>query len=93
MNKFSKKQEAFWDKVSKCKHKNLSPNYLEYVECGTPLCQGYESHCLDCGAYITECGCGFVSGISGWGERRNQAQWRKNEKKLKIGMTSISNQR
>ena len=51
-----KEMITFWDKVEKCEHKNLSPGYCEYVRCSTPYCRGDEFHCLDCGAYITECG-------------------------------------
>jgi len=67
----------FWDKVEKCDHKNLSPDYIEPVYCGTPYCSGYEEHCLDCGVFITKCGCGFCNGMSGWPERR----WRDIERK------------
>jgi hypothetical protein len=63
----------FWEKVVKCEHKNLSPDYCEYVSCWTPYCGGWEEHCLDCGVFITKCGCGFNNGMSGWPEKR----WRK----------------
>lgn len=56
----------FWDKVRECKHKNLWPCYSAYVSCGTPYCSGHEYHCKDCKAYVTECGCGFCNGLSGW---------------------------
>ena len=60
----------FWDKVMKCKHENLSSNYCEPIYCGTPYCEGSEVHCLDCGVYICECGCGVNSGMSGWPMKR-----------------------
>ena len=69
----------FWNRVAKCEHKHLSPNYLEFIPCGTPHCLASESHCLDCGAYITECGCGFNNGVSGWSHKRYLAERRKKE--------------
>ena len=66
----------FWDKVTKCKHEHLSPNYLELIPCGTPYCRGSESHCLDCGVYISECGCNSNNGLSGWPYKRDLAQRR-----------------
>lgn len=62
---------SFWTKVEKCAHKNLSPNYFKHISCATPYCSGHETHCLDCGVYISECKCGFNSGMSGW----SLAQW------------------
>jgi len=67
----------FWDKVDKCKHKNMSPDYYEGVYCDTPYCGGWEEHCLDCGVYITRCGCMSNSGMSGWPYRRWRASRRK----------------
>jgi len=67
----------YWKKVSKCKHTNLSPDYLEDVYCDTPYCGGWEDHCLDCGVYITKCGCGFNNGMSGWPEKRHRLEERK----------------
>jgi hypothetical protein len=63
----------FWEKVDKCDHKNMSPDYLGGVYCDTPYCGGWEERCLDCGVYITKCGCGCNNGMSGWPEKR----WRK----------------
>lgn len=63
----------FWNKVQKCDHKNLNPDYYEPVYCQTPYCEGYEEHCLDCGVFITKCQCGYCNGYSGWSEKR----WRK----------------
>ena len=68
---------TFWDKVEKCEHKNLSPDYCAYVRCSTPYCRGDEFHCLNCGAYITECGCHSCDGISGWPNSR----WIKHQRK------------
>ena len=70
----------FWDKVHKCKHDNLSPNYLENIYCGTPYCSGYETHCLDCGVYISECQCGFENGLSGWPSKKYKAHDKKKRK-------------
>ena len=69
----------FWDKVIKCNHDNISEDYFEIVYCPTPYCSGYEVHCLECGAFITKCDCGFCNGISGWSEKR----WRKFDVKKK----------
>lgn len=63
----------FWDKVDKCKHEDMSPDHFENIYCDTPYCGGQEEHCLDCGAYISSCGCGSNNGMSGWPEVR----WRK----------------
>jgi len=67
----------FWKKVLKCKHENLNPNYCQFVGCGTPYCSGWEVHCLDCGAYISECGLGFMNGVSGWPYKRHIMEDRK----------------
>ena len=67
----------FWDKVIKCKHKNLSPNYCVPIYCTTPYCDGDEWHCLNCGVYISECRCLSNSGMSGWSYKR----WRSYQKK------------
>jgi len=70
--------EKFWERVNKCKHENLSPNYSVLVCCPTPYCSGEEVHCLDCGAYSTKCGCGYMNTISGWPYRRWEKHlWRK----------------
>ena len=61
---------SFWEKVKECKHENLSLNYYEFIYCETPHCKGSESHCLDCGVYISECGCGCNNGMSGWSQKR-----------------------
>lgn len=61
----------FWDKVSKCQHE-FYDNYSCDIGCGTPYCHGFEYHCKKCKAYITECGCGFCNGISGWSDKRYQ---------------------
>ena len=63
----------FWDKVEKCEHSNLSESYYRHIYCGTPYCLGTEDHCLDCGVYISKCGCGCNNGMSGWSQKR----WRK----------------
>ena len=60
----------FWDKVRECKHKNTYPDYYQNVYCGTPYCSGGESHCKDCGVYISECQCGYCNGMSGWPWKR-----------------------
>jgi len=73
----------FWDKVLKCKHENLNPNYYEDIYCPTPYCSGYETHCLDCGVYISECGCGYNNGMSGWPYRRRCIQEKNNLKGVK----------
>ena len=62
--------DNFWNNVSHCKHDNLSPDYLVLIYCGTPYCGGQEEHCLDCGVYISSCGCGCNRGLSGWSNKR-----------------------
>ena len=81
----------FWDKVSKCEHKNLDPNYYEYVPCGTPYCSGWEEHCLDCGVYITKCGCGFNNGMSGWPDSRWRELQRKKERNQYVSKNVSNN--
>jgi hypothetical protein len=68
---------AFWDKVNRCKHENLNPNYLESFGCETPYCGGFEMHCLDCGVYISKCKCGYCSNMSGWPRKRHFTEMRK----------------
>lgn len=68
---------TFWDRVEKCKHEDLSPDYSEFVACPTPYCSGSETHCLDCGVYISDCGCHSSSGLSGWSQKR----WKTHRKK------------
>ena len=70
-----------WKKVKKCKHTNLSPDYLGHIYCDTPYCEGSEYHCLDCGVFISKCGCGSNNGRSGWPNKR----WNKLYKKKEIG--------
>ena len=65
---------VFWNKVMKCKHKNLSENYYVHIFCGTPYCSGWEEHCLDCGVYISDCKCGSNYGMFGWPEKRRWKQ-------------------
>lgn len=71
------KIDKFWDKVLKCKHENLNPNYLQFIPCSTPYCSGNEVHCMDCGVYISECGCGYNNGMSGWPYQRHEVISRK----------------
>lgn len=68
--------DKFWNKVGRCKHKNLSPDYCGNVYCTTPYCNGNETHCLDCGVFISECGCGCNNGLSGWSYKRHKASRR-----------------
>lgn len=70
-------ESKFWNKVLKCKHKHINPNYYEFVSCSTPYCNGSEVHCLDCNVYISECSCGCNNGMNGWPYRRHVAQKRK----------------
>lgn len=69
----------FWDKVSKCKHENISKTFNSFEVCWTEYCNLTETHCLDCGVYITNCQCGFCNGLSGWPESRHKTQ-RRNRK-------------
>ena len=64
----------FWDRALECEHKSKSADYNQHVSCPTPLCSGDEEHCLDCGAYIVTCKCGYLSGLSGWPHKRWAAQ-------------------
>lgn len=64
----------FWNKVDNCRHENLSPNYYatwacEFEDIGV-ICGG-ETHCLDCGVFLSSCPCGIEAGMSGW----PQARW------------------
>lgn len=79
----TEKLNRFWATVLKCQHKNLSPNYLELFRCGTPYCSGDEVHCLDCGAYISSCGCMSENGISGWPHSRYRTEVRKRNERQK----------
>jgi hypothetical protein len=63
---------AFVRRVSKCDHTELSEHYLIVVGCGTPYCEVVETHCLACGAYISECGCHVNDGFSGWPWKRHK---------------------
>ena len=76
------KKESFWDRVIKCKHENLYPDYLVTFKCSTPYCYGEEVHCKDCGAYISSCGCGANNDISGWSDARWNKFNKKKEKKF-----------
>jgi len=66
----------FWEKVSKCKHKNESPTYYDSGNCWTPYCSWSETRCADCGVYIQTCDCQSSNGMSGWPE----ARWRAHER-------------
>jgi len=72
----------FWKKVIKCNHENLSSDYYAPVYCGTPYCGGDEVHCLDCGVYISRCGCGFCNDVSGWPEKRWKKLYDKRSEKI-----------
>jgi hypothetical protein len=74
----------FWKKVLKCEHEHLSEDYCEIFRCGTPYCSGDEVHCLDCGVYISECGCGFENGMSGWSRNRHRTEERKRSERRRI---------
>jgi len=81
-------ESKFWKNVIKCQHKNLSPVYYEGIHCETPYCSGWETHCLDCGVFITKCGCGYNNSMSGWSERRHRIEAnKKNEKQKRIKST------
>lgn len=74
--------QSFWHKVRRCKHKRLS-DYNAHTHCANQSlgCEGgMESHCLTCGAFITECPCGYENGISGWSNRRwkDRVRWSPN---------------
>jgi hypothetical protein len=66
MIKYKTKYNRFWAKVRHCEHKNISPSYNELISCPTPYCYGSEYRCLDCKVYISECLCGYNTGMSGW---------------------------
>ena len=75
----------FWDRANKCSHINLSPDYYIDLTCGTPYCSGEETHCLDCGGYIQKCGCGYLTGMSGWSWSRYKKFVKKREESLRGG--------
>jgi hypothetical protein len=66
---------CFWASVDACDHERLSKTYLVNLYCPTPYCRGQEIHCLDCGAYISSCGCGFLDAVSGWSSARWKKYW------------------
>ena len=71
----------FWEKAQSCKHENFYPDYHVSFSCGgTPYCSGYEIHCKDCGIYISQCGCGWNNGLSGWSYKRHR-HWEKKKAK------------
>jgi hypothetical protein len=49
------------------------PNYLAFLYCGTDYCTGYEKHCMDCGWFISECGCGSCNGASKISDKAEKA--------------------
>ncbi len=67
------KKQPFWNRVARCRHRNVSRDYLQVFTCGTPYCEGQETHCLDCGVFIGKCGCGNNDNMSGW----SLARWAK----------------
>ena len=67
---------TFWNRVDRCSHAHISPDYLVSVRCSTPYCDGQEIHCLDCGVFISECGCGAEDGMDGWSNARRAKQER-----------------
>lgn len=71
----------FWDKVSRCQHKNINPSYDDSWSCWTPYCDATESRCLDCGVYISTCGCGFERGLYGWPRSRRRTEERRQDLK------------
>lgn len=63
-------KSKFWDKVCKCDHSDLYPDYLELATCFT--CEhGTVVHCRKCGVYITSCDCGWLNYMSGWPPSRH----------------------
>ena len=80
----------FWKKVTKCNHKNLSSDYCEPIYCDTPYCGGYEVHCLDCGAYISKCDCGYCNDVSGWPQKRWNNLMKRQFNKLKGEINEIT---
>ena len=69
----------FWDKALKCEHKNLYPDYLEYINCSTPYCSGSEVHCKSCGVFISSCKCMCNNWMDGWSMSRRRAHEQKIE--------------
>ena len=61
---------SFWIRVHNCSHENIDRDYFDSGVCGTPNCRWVEERCLDCGAYIMKCDCGFCNSISGWPQKR-----------------------
>ena len=80
-----------WEKVSKCKHKNLY-NYGHWSLCSTLYCGSeFEYHCRDCNVFFNECDCGVENGMSGWSYRRWKAFDKKKEEKENVYLGNISN--
>lgn len=73
-----------WKKFETCAHEHLT-DYYATGRCGTPLCGGWtESHCRDCGAFISECPCGAENGASAWSWRRHKVEERRRRKAVTV---------
>lgn len=71
----------FKNKAQSCKHEHLS-NYHKTGKCATDFCWWEEHHCIECGAYVTTCGCGFNNGIDGWPSKRRNKERQYNTHKM-----------
>ena len=80
----TERQKIFWEKVENCKHGNADyTDACSIIRCPTPYCSGDETKCLDCGAYIIKCDCGFMNSVSGWSMARlNRYQQKKENKNV-----------
>ena len=88
-------KSSFRQKSSLCKHEHISTTYFRTGECATSGCYWTEVKCLDCGAYITKCDCGFYNSVDGWScKRRNylprKLQTQKKWKQLNIKPVKVN---
>jgi len=72
-----------WNKVVECKHDNIDTDYIDGGLCESPYCTWSEYRCLDCGAYISKCGCGYNNGISSWPHTRWDKMIKEKQEEIK----------
>lgn len=62
-----------WKRAAKCNHENRTEHYRN-GRCGTDYCDGWtETHCRDCGIFITACPCGSNNSFDGWSWKQRRA--------------------
>ena len=61
-------EKDFWETVGECNHEYSE--YFKFVSCDTPYCGGQEERCNKCHVYMSDCGCHYNAGMSGWSSKR-----------------------